>query len=101
MPRGNEPLGEVATVVLFENDLVKIWNLIVEPGETGMWHHHTRPYATVMLEGTGITVEHDDGTIEDGPSTPGHWTFHDEPDTHRVINNTNTRFKNILIEIKK
>ena len=34
MPRGDEPLGEVATDVLFENDKVKIWNLIVNPGET-------------------------------------------------------------------
>ena len=32
MPRGDEPLGDVASVVLFENERVKIWNLIVEPG---------------------------------------------------------------------
>ena len=40
MPRGNEPLGDIASVVLFENERVKIWNLIVEPGETSPWHLH-------------------------------------------------------------
>ena len=33
MNRGDEPLGEIATDVLFENERVKIWNLIVDPGQ--------------------------------------------------------------------
>ena len=35
-PDGKD-LGEIASVVLFENEKVKIWNLIVEPGEASDW----------------------------------------------------------------
>ena len=63
MPRGNEPLGEIATDVLFENDRVKIWNLIVNPGESSDWHLHGRDYVTIVVEGKGLKVEFDDGTV--------------------------------------
>ena len=63
MPRGNEPLGDIASVVLFENERVKIWNLIVEPGETSPWHLHERDYVTVVVEGRravgGVRRRHD------------------------------------------
>lgn len=43
MPRDNEPLGDIATEVLFENERVKIWSLIVEPGQAspGTCTHET------------------------------------------------------------
>ena len=73
MPRGNEPLGDIASVVLFENELVKIWNLIVEPGEASDWHFHERDYVTVVVEGGGLTVEFDDGSSGEGSSQVGTW----------------------------
>ena len=101
MPRGNEPLGDIASQVLFENDKVKIWNLIVEPGESSDWHHHPRDYVTVVVEGAGLTVEFDDGTVEDSPSQVGTWRMHGEHKIHRVVNNTSQRYKNVLIELKE
>ena len=64
MPRGNEPLGDIASVVLFENERVKIWNLIVEPGEASSWHLHERDYITVGVEGGDLTLEFEDGATE-------------------------------------
>jgi quercetin dioxygenase-like cupin family protein len=101
MPRGNEQLGEIATDVLFENDKVKIWNLIVEPGQASDWHLHQRDYVTIVVEGKGLIVEYDDGTKEDSPAQVGRWRFHDQHKVHRVINNTDTRYKNVLIELKR
>ena len=60
----DEPLGEIATEVLFENDRVKIWNLTVEPGEASDWHLHERDYVTVVVEAGGLTAEYADGTTE-------------------------------------
>ena len=100
MPRGNEPLGDIASVVLFENELVKIWNLIVEPGEASDWHFHERDYVTVVVEGGGLTVEFDDGSSGEGSSQVGTWLYHSDHKVHRVVNNTNNRFKNVLIELK-
>ena len=100
MPRGDEPLGDIASVVLFENDKVKIWNLIVEPGESSAWHMHGRDYVTIVVEGEGLKVEYDDGTESDSPSSPGTYTYHGEHKVHRVVNNKGKRYKNVLIELK-
>ena len=96
----NKPLGEIATHVLFENDKVKVWNLIVEPGDASDWHMHERDYVTVVVEGEGLVVEYDDGAQEDSPSEVGAWRFHGDHRIHRVVNNRNTRYKNVLIELK-
>ncbi len=101
MARGNEPLGDIATDVLFENDNVKIWNLIVNPGESSDWHMHGRDYVTIVVEGAGLTVEYDDGTADDSPSGPGTWRYHGEHKIHRVVNNTDSRYVNVLVELKR
>ncbi len=101
MSRGDAPLGDIATNVLFENDNVKIWNLIVEPGQASDWHLHGRDYVTVVVEGAGLTVEYEDGESADSPSSPGTWTYHADHRVHRVINNTDTRYVNVLVELKR
>ncbi len=100
MPRNEEPLGDIATVVLFENERVKVWNLVVEPGEASAWHYHQRDYVTVVVEGGGLTVEYEDGSTEAGSSVVGDWRYHGEHGVHRVLNHTAGRFRNVLIEIK-
>lgn len=100
MPRGDAPLGDVASEVLFENDKVKIWNLIVDPGESSDWHLHGRDYVTVVVEGEGLVAEFDDGTSNDSPSGPGTWRYHGDHQVHRVTNNTSKRYVNVLIELK-
>ena len=100
MARGEEPLGDIATIPLFENERVKIWNLIVEPGEASPWHLHERDYVTVCLEGGGLTVEFEDGTTTKGATEPGSWVYHDEHHVHRVLNHTDRRYKNLLVELK-
>jgi len=100
MARKDEPLGDIATDVLFENDHVKIWTLVVEPGEASSWHLHLRDYITVVVESADITLELENGVTQPVPSPVGRWTYHGQHDIHRVINNTKTRFKNILIELK-
>ena len=101
MPRGNAPLGEIATNVIFENEKVKIWNLIVDPGEKSDWHMHKRDYLTIVLEGGGLTVEYDDGTSEVCQPLQGSWKYHDTHMIHRVVNNTDKTYKNLLIELKE
>jgi quercetin dioxygenase-like cupin family protein len=100
MPVGDQPLGDVATNVLFENDKVKIWNLIVEPGQTSDWHLHSRDYITIVVEGRGLKVEYDDGTESDSPSGPGRWTYHGDHQPHRVTNDRDIRYVNVLVELK-
>ena len=100
MPTEEKPLGDIASLVLFENERVKIWNLVVEPGEASPWHLHERDYVTVMVEGAGLRAEFEDGTSEERAYSPGHWRYHGEHQVHRVVNNTDQRYKNVLIELK-
>ena len=100
MPRDGAPLGDIATDVLFENDRVKIWNLVVDPGEASDWHLHERDYVTIVVEGAGLVVEYDDGTADDSPSGPGTWRYHGDHKVHRVTNHTNKRYVNVLVELK-
>ena len=94
------PLGDIASEVLFENERVKIWNLIVEPGKTSAWHLHENDYVTIVVEGGGLDVEFEDGTTDSNPSQVGTWRFHGEHKIHRVVNKTDKRYTNVLVELK-
>ena len=101
MRHDDKDLGEIATNVVFENDRVKIWNLIVEPGEASDWHLHGRDYVTVVVESNGgLDAEYGDGTRSLSENTIGDFTYHDTHQVHRVVNNTDRRYKNVLIELK-
>ncbi len=47
----DDPMGGVGTSVLFEDDNVKIWEMVLEPGEASDLHHHEHPYYLVISEG--------------------------------------------------
>jgi len=93
-------LGEIATHVLFENNKVKVWNLVLKPGQASDWHLHQRDYITICVEGGGLDAEYGDGSKGKGANM-GDWTYHADHQIHRVINNTNSTYKNVLIELKE
>ncbi len=101
MADSDRQLGDIATVVLFENEKVKVWNLIVEPGEASPWHLHGRDYMTVVVEGEALVAEFEDGTRERRTYEIGDWNFTGEHRVHRVVNDTGRRYKNVLIEFKE
>ena len=100
MAIGHEPLGDIATRVVFENEKVRIWNLIVEPGEASEWHLHDNDYVTIVVEGGGLTIEYDDGSSALNATKVGSWQFHGDHQPHRVINNSGERYTNVLVELK-
>jgi mannose-6-phosphate isomerase-like protein (cupin superfamily) len=52
----SEPLGDVATKLLFENERVKIWEMRLAPGEEGPLHRHERDHILVQIEGDRMAV---------------------------------------------
>ena len=93
-------LGEIATQLILENDKVRIWNLVVAPGESSDWHLHENDYVTVVVEGGDLDVEYNNGSVASSPSQIGSWSFHGDHRIHRVTNNTNSTYRNVLIELK-
>jgi len=95
-----EPLGDVATRLLFENERVKVWEMLLEPGESSDLHRHTMDYVLYILEGTTIDADHPDGTSESYPVTPGQLVYIGRGNTERAVNRSATRFRELLIELK-
>jgi len=96
----SEPLGDVATRLLFENDRVKVWEMLLEPGEASARHQHTRDYLLCVLEGESIDADGDDGTSIRIPVEPGTVFYIGRGAIETAVNRGPTRFREILIELK-
>ncbi len=58
----DDPLGGVGGRVLIEDDEVRIWELVLEPGEASALHRHDHDYVLIILEGdyvAGVTLPGD------------------------------------------
>ena len=97
MASGDRKHGDIATQLILENDKVRIWNLVVAPGESSDWHLHENNYVKVVVEGGNLDVEYDNGSVENSPSEIGSWHYHG---AHRITNNTNSTYRNVLLELK-
>ncbi len=53
-----EPLGKVATRMLFEDERVRIWELRLEPGEASDLHRHDHDYYVTILRGDLVAAVH-------------------------------------------
>lgn len=49
-----DPIGNVGTQLLFEDDNVKIWEMVLEPGEASDLHHHEHDYYLVISSGDRV-----------------------------------------------
>jgi hypothetical protein len=56
----DDPVGNVADHVLFEDDNVRIWEMKLEPGEASDLHQHEHDYYLVVFSGdlvAGVTPD--------------------------------------------
>jgi len=49
-------LGPIATRVVYEDERVRVWDQVIEPGATTGPHEHELPYALVTVEGSSLDV---------------------------------------------
>jgi mannose-6-phosphate isomerase-like protein (cupin superfamily) len=96
----NEPLGDVATRLLFENDRVKVWEMLLEPGQASARHQHGSDYLLCVLEGESIDADGDDGASIHIPVEPGTVFYVGRGAIETAVNRGPTRFREILIELK-
>ena len=64
----NLELGPIATKLLFEDERVRVWDQLIEPGSSTGPHYHALPYALVTVEGSTLDVL----------PVPGHPMMHGE-----------------------
>jgi hypothetical protein len=53
---------DVGTQVWFENHRIRVWEILLKPGERGPFHAHTRNYFWTVVEGSRGLQRFADGT---------------------------------------
>lgn len=96
-----EQYGPVGSRILFENDLVRVWEVSLEPGEHLPLHHHVLPYLIVTIEAAHVRVVENDGQTYEPIDVPGSVTFRDAGQLHELQNISTRRYVNRLVEIKQ
>ena len=95
----------IGTAELFENERVKVWDFVLEPGEAIPLHTHHRDHVIIVLEGSDLEVEYGDGRRQSYSPKPGdvHWARVDggPAHTHDARNVGRTRYRNLIVELKE
>jgi len=97
----DEQYGPVGSRILFENGLVRVWEISLEPGEHLPQHYHALPYLVVTIEAAHVRVVEHDGQAYDPTDAPGDVTFREAGQVHELRNISPSRYVNRLIEIKQ
>jgi beta-alanine degradation protein BauB len=95
------PLGDVANKLLFENELVRVWEMNLAPGERSDRHRHELPYLLCVLAGSRVDAEVESRGDVEIPVQPGSVFFVPPGATETAVNNSRDHFREILIELKK
>jgi quercetin dioxygenase-like cupin family protein len=93
-------LGPIGSSILYENDAVRVWAVVVEPGAKQPWHRHLLPYLIVPLTGGDIEIESVDGVIRRPKETVGEVMWREAGEVHELRNTGSSVYRNILVELK-
>jgi mannose-6-phosphate isomerase-like protein (cupin superfamily) len=100
MSNENRPLGEVGNTVLFENDHVKVWEMLLEPGEASDFHRHEFEYFFVVIEGESIDADFAGGKSIRIPVEKGKVIYVPPGNSETAVNRSGVRYREILVELK-
>ncbi len=83
---------QICTRLLFENERIRVWEMLLEPGERIPFHNHRTPYFWLCHEGGRGIQRFADGTLLEVEFVPGDTDFLDEArlETERIHDLENT-----------
>jgi hypothetical protein len=101
VPIENEPRHRLE----FENDLVRLFNVYLPPGDVSLLHTHAHDTITVELSADAFWTESEIGERRESTSRVGRVTsntdYSKEPRSHRVGNGGKTPFHELCLEMMK
>lgn len=95
----NAELGPIGDRVLFEDEQIRVWEMVLEPGESSPLHHHEHDYIVVVVEGDRVTVEPLEAVPKSAPVMPGHSVFLRKGGTEVAVNSGAVRYRDVQIEL--
>lgn len=94
-------LRDIGDRILLENELVRVWEVKLEPGETLGFHIHYHPYLVLSLSGGTNEIETISGKKIATDEPVGTYVFIDEMrEVHRLTNKSNITYLSRLVEMK-
>jgi hypothetical protein len=94
-------LREIGTKLLLENELIRVWEVKLEPGETHDFHIHYHPYLVISLAGGENEIETISGRKITTQEPTGTSVFINEMrEVHRLTNRAHITYLSRLIELK-
>lgn len=88
--------------LLFENDRVRVWELIMKPGEVCNWHVHEYDHLLVIFEGSQVHAKKSDGTEVHRDFPDGKVAFIPASPVSEIARNTSTdrTLRELIIDLK-
>lgn len=93
-------MEKIGTSLLYEDAKIRIWNLLLEPGQTAAMHQHEFPYVYVVVTpGETLMTESDGNEVRQADNQ---WQVvrHDTGLPHSLQNLGTRRYENIIVELK-
>jgi predicted metal-dependent enzyme (double-stranded beta helix superfamily) len=102
IPRHIPTDEHVGTHLLYEDDEVRIWSIVLEPGETAAMHTHRLDYAVVTVKPGRNRRGNGDGSVDILESERGTVRFDrvGQGQQHDLTNVGTTRYRNVIVELK-
>ncbi|SMD26569.1 cupin domain-containing protein [Kibdelosporangium aridum] len=94
-------LAPVGQTIVFENEHVRVWEIVLEPGEQQPWHQHLNPYVVISLGPADNRIDPFDGGEPRLVHEPLGGVVYREPgEVHMLTNRGTTPYHCRLIELK-
>lgn len=97
------PNYDVGTRLLFENDRVRVWEIVLAPGARTRFHWHVHPYFFVGATEGRVRTRLANGFYVDGDTEPGEFLYLDhsesDPGIHDLENIGDTTIRYTTVEL--
>jgi mannose-6-phosphate isomerase-like protein (cupin superfamily) len=99
-------LGPMGDRIVFENERVRIWELVIPPGADSNVHEHEHDYVLVILGGDRVAAVQEPGSVTDLPEyfeagvVPGQAVFVRRGAVETARNVGSEPYSEIIIELK-
>ena len=93
-------LGDIGTEFKYETELVRVCDLLLEPGQSSDWHRHEENYVFIVTRSGTLTTEYEDGTCSTNKLELGEVVQGQKGSLHRVTNAGSETYSNSIVELK-
>jgi quercetin dioxygenase-like cupin family protein len=93
---------DIGTELLFENDRIRVWQMILQPGQESPHHRHESDYVFVYTTPSRMTafLEGQEPSTSDFEAGYVQYTEVGQGTTHHIRNDATTEHRQILVEFK-